>query len=118
MKLGIADRFSIMEILPKQGNFITLSIVQDIIKKITITQDDLKKYNIRTIPAPDGMVSYRWDDAEGKIETEIEFTDTEKQIIVDSLRKMDNEKKISLNMIGTYKKFMNIETDKRRIMKK
>ena len=108
MKLNIVDRFTIIDVLPKQGDYITLSVVKELIGKINIREEEFKTYDITKIQLPDGGITYRWDDKKAKIEKEFDITDTARQIISDAFKTLNDRKQLTINMLDTYKKFASI----------
>ncbi|GAH64815.1 unnamed protein product, partial [marine sediment metagenome] len=105
MKLNIIDRLILLEILPKQGDFITLSVVKELADKINIKEEEFKIYGITRIPSLDGGTTYKWDDKKAKIEKDFNITDTAQQIISDAFKTLNDQKKLTIGMMGTYKKF-------------
>ena len=45
-KLTLADRFAIMSILPAEGNFATLKIVRKLREQMSLTEAEIKEYNV------------------------------------------------------------------------
>ena len=104
MNLSILDRLTLIEVLPKQGDMITLSIVTDIIEKIKFTQDDITKYGI-VVTQMGENTNYQWDETK-KEEKKATFTETETNIIKDAFMRLDKEKKMTLRMMPTAKKYL------------
>src|SRR5690606_33014430 len=94
--LTIKDRVYIPAILPKEGAMIEMITVRGIIKKVEFTPEEIEGLNIR-----DSEKGVTW--AKDKT-IEVEFTATEKEILVKSIKQMDEEKKIPLDMLPTAEK--------------
>lgn len=47
MELNIIDRIYIPSILPAENTFMDFNMKREILKKVTITPDDIEKYNIK-----------------------------------------------------------------------
>lgn len=45
-KLTLADRFAILSILPIEGNFATLKIVRKLRELLSLTEGEIKEYNV------------------------------------------------------------------------
>jgi len=99
MKLDIKERLHLPEILPREGNFTTLVIKSDLLDKIKITQEEIKKYNITS----EGNV-VKWD-IEKAEDIDIDFTELELKLIAESLEKLDLENKLTDYTFILYKKF-------------
>ena len=56
MKLSLKNRLILEAILPKEGKFETLIVVQDIRKKITITQEEIVGFEIKS--TDNGAISW------------------------------------------------------------
>lgn len=101
MKLTILERLNIKTLLPAQGNFETLIISQDIAKKVTITQEEVKEYEMKT--EAENIV---WNEKGVTSEKEIEFTDAEKLKISEFIQKKNSENALTESHISLYKKFI------------
>lgn len=101
MELKILDKIMITSILPFEGNIKTLIIVKDLKDKISLTQDELLKYDIQA--TENGGI--KWNkEGEDAIFT-IEFTELEKNEIKCALKKLDSENKLSIDMLRIVKLF-------------
>lgn len=101
MILNLKERLIITNILPVEGNFTTLVIKSDLVKKIAITQDEIKKYNIKS---DNGLITWS---VESEEETDFMFTDLELGLIRECLKKLDTESKLNDETLIIYKKFIN-----------
>ena len=101
VKISLLDRVTIPSVVKKEGDFNEMIISSDINKKTGIKQDDLVKYNIKT--APGGGITW---DSEINTDLEVEFTELEFKMIVDGIKKLNEEKKLTQDHIGLYKAFV------------
>ena len=93
--LGVQNRLVILNsILPSQGNIITLTVAKDISEKVSFTQADTKKYNIRLVK--DGQLSF--DDTGSK---KVSFSSAEIELMKTQIADLDTAKKITPNMLST-----------------
>lgn len=99
MKLALKERITINSILPQEGDFSTMTIKQDIIGKTSITQEEIKKFEVVS-----DEVGTRWNSEKDKGK-EIAFTDLETKLIKESLEKLDKESKLTDESFSVYKKF-------------
>ena len=89
MKLTISDKIILPTILPTEAKYEALICIRDIKKKMEITQEDVKEFNIRTLE--NGSVSWKVSDKT----FDYKFTEMEKQTILNSLKKLDNPEKMT-----------------------
>lgn len=100
MKLNISERLTILQILPIEGNFVTLNIILNLRKALAPTEEDYKKYDL--VQKGDKV---SWND-KGNEEVEIEIGEKATDIIVESLEKLDKDKKLTNQHFSVYKKFI------------
>lgn len=102
MKLTFKERIIIPNILPKKGGFDDLIVKDDLKNKIVITQNEMDKYDLQTLP--NGEVRFK---KEGEIdELEFPLTTRETSMISEVLKKMNEEKTLDDELISLYKKFI------------
>lgn len=104
--LTLLDRIVLPSVLLKENDYKTVIISKDIKSKIAITQDEIKKYEIETMP--DGSI--KWNAAGLKAKFDIDFTDFEKLEIKLGLEKLDRDKKLTEEHIGVYDLFVKEKT--------
>lgn len=100
--LDVAARLNLKQVLPREGNFITLKIAKDLLEKIELTQEEGEKYKVDFTTIP-GQVSWNED---GKIPKPFEITDLEKGVVSDALVKLEKEEKLTLGMLTIYELFV------------
>ena len=100
-KLNVIERLSILQILPKENNFSTLKLIRDLNNKIGMSADELKKFGV--VQTKEGQV--KWN-SEGVKEIEIELKEKESDLIVEALKELDKEKKLSQVHLSLYEKFV------------
>lgn len=95
--LSIKERLILPSIFPKESDIMTMTIVEDINSKIKLSQSELTDINFKT-----ENNSYIWDK---ELEFEVTLSDAEVKVIKESLKKLDEEKKITSDVLSIYKKF-------------
>lgn len=102
-KLKILERILLPGILPEKASFEIGIAINDIRKKLAITQDEATRAKLTTLPSG-GM---QWDAAKDR-GIEIEFTDAETEIIRGSLEKASKEQTLPTDaaVIKLYKDFV------------
>jgi len=94
MKLTVAERLCISELFPAEGNIISMTLTKDISEKVSITQEEIKDFEI--ISDETGI---RWN-AKKQRDIDVEFTELELNLLKDQVKKFDEEKKISARLLN------------------
>jgi len=105
ISLNILERLQIHAFLPIQGDFLELTIKDDIEKKVTFSQEELDKFKMVPTPAGDGTVNWNWDNQKEE-EKKVAFTDLEMNLVQKNIKKADDEKKLTSEQLSLYKKFV------------
>ena len=100
MKLNVFERFITLGILPKEGNFVTLKIVQNLKMALAPSQEEIDEFEIKQ----DG-VNTSWN-LKGNEDREIEIGEKATDIIIESLKSLDKEKKLTEQHFTLYEKFV------------
>lgn len=98
--LTTLERILIPNILKKESDYKSLIVTSDLKKKVQLTQDEIKKFELRT----EGQ-SLVWNEKGAKSIVQYELTEFEKLEIKLALQKLDEEKKLSAELISLYEKF-------------
>jgi len=101
MKLGIAERLNVMNILPAEGNIVTLRVVNELREALSFSEKELAEAKIKVIDG--GQV--QWD-SQSTLVKDVKIGDTTKDIIKDALKKLDDEKKLTPALVPLWDKFM------------
>src|SRR3990167_3828113 len=99
MKLTISDKILLPTIFPAEAKYEALICIRDIKKKMEITQEDVKEFNIQTLE--NGSVSWKVSDKT----FDYKFTEMEKQTILNSLKKLDEQEKLTEQLLPLCKLF-------------
>jgi hypothetical protein len=100
MLLNVSERLVLISILPKESDYTTIKIVQNLKEDLSFTEEEhelLKFYNTE-----DGMV--HWN-SENDIPKEIPIGEKATDIIASSLRNINATKKLREDHISLYEKF-------------
>ena len=100
MKLNLIERLKVLQILPTEGNFITLNIVQKLKESLAPTEEEFKEFEI-----VENAGNISWNE-KGRIYKEIELGEKATDIIKEALKKLDEENKLTEFHISVYKKFI------------
>lgn len=100
MILTVAERVTTLSLLPIQGDYATLKILHQLRMSFSFTEEELKKWGITNDPEKQ-MVSWQENG-----EAEIPIGEKATGIIVDALRKLDQQKLLDFNTMSVYEKFI------------
>ncbi len=103
MILNVHDRILLLGILPKENNYATLKILDELRMNLSYSEDETEEWGI-VVDMDNNQVS--WDE---NGEADIPIGETATGIIVDELRKRDKQEKLTLSLVPVYEKFIPIE---------
>jgi hypothetical protein len=99
LKLPVSDRIILLGILPKEGDFTTLKILRQMKDDLSFSEEEHKKLNFRQ----EGEMTF-WE--EGLEDKEINFGEKATDIIVDAFKKLNDQKKLRIEQMELYEKFV------------
>ncbi len=102
VKLNIMERLVLMDLLPKESNYITLKIMRETKEDVTFNEEELKRFEIKH--GANGMIT--WKDELSLEEKEFEFGDVVLDIIKIELNKLDGNGKLEEKHTTLYEKFI------------
>jgi len=106
MKLNVAERLQVLELLPQEGKYAALKALRKARETISLTPQEIKEINYVEAPAPAGRgVVITWDVDKEKVR-EIPFDEYITTVIRDVLVKMDKENKLNERTFSLYEKFV------------
>jgi hypothetical protein len=101
MRLKVLDRLALLSILPAQGNFLTLSISDDIRAKVNFDAQERTALSLQqTAPG-----SFTWSE-EADVGTEMVFSPAERDLIAGELKLLDQQSRLTPHTIGLYRMFV------------
>jgi hypothetical protein len=103
MKLKLIDRITLPAIFPQNSSFEKLIIIADIQKKIVLTQEELKEFDILE-DTTKGTIT--WNEEGSKKEFDIDFTESEINLIAELLKKISSDEKLTQHTLPLYKLFV------------
>ena len=112
MNLTVMERVVLGNLLPAEGDFITLKVLRKLREDLSFSDVDFKKWDIQTIPSTDGggsRLAWKMVNDKGKpIDQEAEISIGEKatDVIVESLEKLNESKKLTNDYFTLYEKFV------------
>ena len=100
MELQISERLVLLSILPMEGDFTTLKIVRELRESLSFNEEEHEKHNFRQ----EGSKTF-WDNDTGELK-EIPIGEKATDIIVDALKKLNDDKKLRDEHFSLYEKFV------------
>ena len=106
MKLKIAERFALLGVLPQQGNVITLRIIRELQSRLSLTEEEIKHYNITNHVNPDGSARINWNPELSEEETDIPIGEAVTGVIKGELMRLNSHNQLHVTMLPLYEKFV------------
>ena len=100
MILNVSERLTVLNFLPTEGNLATIKILGELRMNLSYTEEENKEWGIVTDEV-NKMI--RWEE---NGEADIPIGETATGIIVDELRKLDKENKLTELILPVYEKFI------------
>ena len=91
--LKVLDRIGLLGLLPKEANIINMTLAKDIKEKIDFTQDEMKKFEMKS--RPDGKLGWKIQKKGAKIK----FTGAELEFLRTQVDLFDKQNKITPEML-------------------
>jgi len=101
VKLGVFDRLILLNILPKEGDFTTLKIVRKMREDLSFSEEEHKALDFQF--KEDGRVEWKQDADKPR---DINFGEKATDIIVEVLKKLNDEKKLTDQHYSLYERFI------------
>ena len=105
MKLNVLERLILLSILPKEGNFTTLKIIRKLRETLSFSEEEHKALKFKE---EDGRLF--WDSSYEALK-DIHVGEKAEDVIVSTLKKMDEEKKLTDEHFSVYEKFIDKRKD-------
>jgi len=102
VSLNLFERLVVMGLLPAEGNFATLKIVNELKMELAPTEEEYKLAGLTSMKNG-GIQAKDWTIVKEK---EITLGETAEGIIVNALKKMDKEMKLKNEHMTVYTKFI------------
>ena len=99
MLLSVKERLLLLNVVPAEGDIITLKIIRKLKEDLGFSEDEIKLYKLNQ---SDNQVT--WDDTVEQ-NKEIAIGEKATDVIVNALNKLSRDKKLTVNHIDLYDKF-------------
>ena len=102
MKLAVFERLVLLNVLPQEGNFITLKIVRKLRENLSFDEKELKALKLTVDPEKGNAT---WDTAK-EPNKDVEIGREARKIIVTALEKLDKDEKLTQEHFTLFEKFV------------
>lgn len=102
MKFTIMDRIVIGSLYPEKGNFIQMTLVEDITKKIKIGQKEITEIELKQVSVDNG-ISYQWKKDKAN-DLDVKFTNAEIDLLKTQIKELDKKGEITISLLSICKK--------------
>ena len=106
MELNIAERFALLGVLPQQGNVITLRIIRELQSRLSLSEEELKHFNVANHSNPDGSARITWNPELSAEETDIPIGEAATGVIKEQLTRLNAQNQLHATMLPLYEKFV------------
>lgn len=110
LSLTLSERFQLMEIIPREGEYSTLKIVRKLRETLSPSEEEHEKYEIKK-EVTGQAVSYQWNNAGSTDEVELTLKNKAFSIVKESLQELNNKKKMNEMQMTLYEKVIKPEPD-------
>ena len=100
MKLTVIERLTLLQILPQEGNFLTIKVVRDLTSVLAMNEKEFKEFEIKQTGE-----QVTWN-LKGNQERAVEIGEKATDIIVEALKRLDEQKKLEQRHLSLYEKFV------------
>lgn len=100
MNMSVLERILALSVLPKESDYATLKILTNLRLSLAFSEDEIKTWGITTDPVT-GTTKWQQDGVR-----DIPIGEKATDIIVESLRRLSREKKLKIEAMSLYEKFI------------
>lgn len=107
MKLNVPERISTLNVISRynEGNYIMFKVLNQLKEKLGFNEEELKLFDVK-----EQNNLYHWNDKGQNEPVEIEITEKETSLIVDKLKELDSNNKLTIHEVPVYEKFIDVDT--------
>lgn len=98
MELSVIERLTLLNIIPKEGDYTTLKLVRKLREELSFSEEEHKLLNFHQ---EEGTLF--WDE---DIKKEVEIGEKATDVIVDAFKKLDKGKQLKMEQMGLYERFV------------
>ena len=95
-----------MNILPQQGNILTLRTLRSLKERLVFTEEEIKEYKIESKATPDGNAYIVWGKEYDSVTTYIDIGENSSGIIVQQLMQLNSKGLLREQAVSLWDKFV------------
>lgn len=100
MNLSVLERLVTLSVIPKEGDYATLKVINGLRLALSFSEDELAAWEVSS-DLTTGKTTWKTNG-----EADIPIGEKATDIIVAALKRLDKEKKLPENAMGIYEKFI------------
>lgn len=100
IKLTIMERLALTAILPVQGNFVTLRLIKSLNEKLSLTEKEVKDFNVKITPGENNKVNFQMDYKGMAHIRDFDFTTMEKSEIKLALETLSKKDQLNIEHLN------------------
>lgn len=101
MRLTVRERLALLSVLPREGDILTLRIVQDLRRALSFSEAEHAALKLTS--SEDGV---SWDRTGEGDPKDVEIGPKAHTVVSDALQRMSNQKKLTEAHVGIYERFV------------
>lgn len=98
MKLSVIERITLMQILPKEGNYITFKILIELKSALSFNEKEIKEFGMTE---QDGLLHWK-----KSVDKEIQIGEKATDIIVSALKDVEKKGLLNVQSFPLYERFI------------
>jgi len=106
VRLTISERMSLLDLLPLQGNVVTLRMVMSLREKVALTEEEIDKWQVKQIRNEGGGVLVQWAPKFDKTRVDIPMSDHEKGVVTREIMQRESKGQLTINALPLYDYFV------------
>ncbi len=104
-KLDVSDRLSVMQLLPKESDFVTLGVIRKTVEIVSIKENEFKEFDIKQVGE-----GTQWNQ-KGAKKKSFEIGEVAENLIREKLEELNKEKKLEQRHYNLYESFVKANGD-------
>ena len=102
-KLNVAERLTLVQIVPEKGNFKTMRTVETVKNTLYLSEEEREEFEVKQVGQ-----NLAWNE-KGSEQREISFSDFGLELITEAFEKLDKEENLTSPQYLIYKRFKDEE---------
>ncbi len=108
MEFSILERLLLRGLLPQQGSILALKTIRKLDEDLLFSAEEIKEFNLQE---PEGSQRIVWDPEKAAVK-EIEISDVARQVIVKTLKHLDEQEQLTAQHLSLWERFVEAEEEK------